>query len=51
MTTVNQANFRTRERISLDVSEGDTVIHSKYSGEEYLILSAGDVLAVVSQLA
>jgi chaperonin GroES len=38
------------------VSEGDVVIYSKYggteikyNGEEYLILSARDVLAVVSK--
>jgi chaperonin GroES len=38
------------------VSNGDTVIYSKYggteikyNGEEYLILSARDVLAVVSK--
>src|SRR5689334_14472375 len=44
------------KRIPLDVSEGDTVIYSKYGGteikyggEEYLILSARDVLAVVSK--
>jgi chaperonin GroES len=43
------------ERIPLDVAVGDKVIYSKYggtevkySGEEYLILSARDVLAVVS---
>jgi chaperonin GroES len=42
-------------RVPLDVSIGDKVIYSKYggtevkySGEEYLILSARDVLAVVS---
>lgn len=42
------------KRIPLDVAEGDTVIYSKYggteikyNGEEYLILSARDVLAVV----
>ena len=42
-------------RIPVDVSVGDTVIFSKYGGtevkyggEEYLILSARDVLAVVS---
>ncbi|MBA0124787.1 chaperonin GroES [Haloechinothrix alba] len=42
-------------RIPLDVKEGDVVIHSKYggtevkyNGEEYLILSARDVLAVVN---
>ena len=42
------------ERIPLDISIGDKVIYSKYggtevkySGEEYLILSARDVLAVI----
>ena len=42
-------------RVPIDVKEGDTVIYSKYggtevkyAGEEYLILSARDVLAVVS---
>jgi len=42
------------ERIPLDISVGDKVIYSKYggtevkySGEEYLILSARDVLAVI----
>ena len=44
------------KRIPLDVKEGDTVIYSKYggteikyAGEEYLILSARDVLAVVGK--
>ena len=43
-------------RVPLDVTVGDTVIYSKYggtevkySGEEYLILSARDVLAVVTK--
>lgn len=43
-------------RIPLDVSEGDTVIYSKYggteikyNGEEILILSAADILAVESK--
>jgi chaperonin GroES len=43
------------ERIPLDISVGDKVVYSKYggtevkySGEEYLILSARDVLAVIS---
>ena len=43
------------KRIPLDVKVGDTVLYSKYggtevkySGEEYLILSARDVLAIVS---
>ena len=42
-------------RVPLDVAEGDVVIFSKYGGtevkydgEEYLILSARDVLAVVN---
>ncbi len=44
------------KRIPLDVSVGDTVLYSKYggtevkySGEEYLILSARDVLAVIER--
>ncbi|CAN5727003.1 MAG: co-chaperone GroES [Actinomycetota bacterium] len=44
------------ERIQLDVNQGDTVVYSKYggteiklSGEEYLILSARDILAIVEQ--
>ena len=43
-------------RIPVVVKEGDTVIYSKYggteikyAGQEYLILSARDVLAVVSK--
>ena len=42
-------------RIPLDVHVGDKVVYSKYggtelkySGEEYLVLSARDVLAVIS---
>jgi chaperonin GroES len=44
------------ERIKVDVSEGDVVVYSKYGGteiklggEEYLILSARDVLAIVEK--
>jgi chaperonin GroES len=44
----------TGELIQLDVNEGDTVLFSKYGGtevkvggEEYLILSARDILAIV----
>ena len=44
-----------KKRIPLDVKVGDTVLYSKYggtevkyNGEEYLILSARDVLAVVN---
>jgi chaperonin GroES len=43
-------------RVPLDVKVGDTVIYSKYGGtevkwggEEYLVLSARDVLAVVEK--
>ncbi|GED97261.1 co-chaperone GroES [Gordonia crocea] len=42
------------KRIPVDVKEGDTVVYSKYGGTEikydgqdYLILSARDVLAVI----
>jgi chaperonin GroES len=43
-------------RVPLDIAVGDTVIYSRYGGtevkvegEEYLILSARDVLAVVDK--
>jgi len=43
------------ERVPMDISVGDKVIYSKYGGtevkyggEEYLILSGRDVLAIVS---
>ena len=36
-------------RIAVDVKEGDTVIFSKYGGEEFLLLSARDLLAVVEK--
>jgi chaperonin GroES len=45
----------TGELIPLDVNEGDTVLFSKYGGtevkvggEEYLILAARDILAVIA---
>jgi chaperonin GroES len=44
------------ERIPMDVAEGDVVIYSKYGGteikiggEEYIILSARDILAKVEK--
>lgn len=44
------------KRIPVDVAEGDVVVYSKYggtevkyNGEEYLILSARDVLAIISK--
>ena len=46
--------FEDGQRIPMDVKAGDKVIYSKYGGtevkvqgEEYLILSARDVLAVI----
>src|SRR5204862_8253727 len=43
-------------RVPIDVKVGDTVIYSKYggtevkyAGEEYLVLSARDVLAVIDK--
>ncbi|CAN5381289.1 co-chaperone GroES [soil metagenome] len=44
------------ERIPMDVAEGDVIIYSKYGGteiklggEEYIILSARDILAKVEK--
>ncbi len=52
---VGPGRFERGERVPLDVNVGDVVIYSKYggtevtyNGEEYLILSARDVLAVVN---
>ena len=51
---VGPGRFEDGNRIPLDVKVGDIVLYSKYggtevkySGEEYLILSARDVLAVL----
>jgi chaperonin GroES len=53
---VGPGRFENGERLPLDIAEGDTVIFSKYGGTEvkygaddYLILSARDVLAVVQK--
>ncbi|HWB65603.1 MAG TPA: co-chaperone GroES [Mycobacteriales bacterium] len=53
---VGPGRFENGQRLPLDISEGDTVIFSKYGGtevkygaDEYLILSARDVLAVVAK--
>jgi chaperonin GroES len=47
--------FEDGQRVPMDVKAGDRVVYSKYGGtevkvkgEEYLILSARDVLAVIS---
>ncbi|HVY11544.1 MAG TPA: co-chaperone GroES [Mycobacteriales bacterium] len=53
---VGPGRFEDGARVPLDIAEGDTVIFSKYGGtevkfgaDEYLILSARDVLAVVNK--
>jgi chaperonin GroES len=53
---VGPGRFEDGARVPLDVKVGDTVIYSKYggteikyNGEEYLILSARDVLAIVEK--
>jgi chaperonin GroES len=52
---VGPGRFEDGQRIPMDVKVGDKVIYSKYGGtevkvdgDEYLILSARDVLAVIS---
>ena len=56
VVAVGPGRFEDGQRVPLDVAVGDTVIYSKYGGtevkvegDEYLILSARDVLAVVSK--
>jgi chaperonin GroES len=56
VVAVGPGRFEDGVRVPLDVAVGDTVIYSKYGGtevkvegDEYLILSARDVLAVVSK--
>jgi chaperonin GroES len=56
VVAVGPGRFEKGERIPVDVKVGDTVIYSKYGGtevkiggEEYLILSARDLLAVVGK--
>ena len=51
---VGPGEYQDGERVPLDVSEGDLVVYSKYGGTElkfegqdYLILSSRDVLAVI----
>jgi chaperonin GroES len=53
---VGPGRFEDGQRLPLDVKVGDVVVYSKYGGteikyhgEEYLILSARDVLAVVEK--
>ncbi|HEY0560854.1 MAG: groS [Mycobacterium sp.] len=53
---VGPGRFEDGQRVPLDVAEGDVVIFSKYGGtevrynnEDYLVLSARDVLAVIQK--
>ena len=53
---VGPGRFEDGQRLPLDIAEGDIVVYSKYggtevkyNGEEYLILSARDVLAIVQK--
>ncbi|GGW99301.1 MULTISPECIES: co-chaperone GroES [Streptomyces] len=53
---IGPGRFEDGKRIELDVKVGDVVLYSKYggtevkySGEEYLVLSARDVLAIVEK--
>jgi len=54
--SVGPGRWEDGNRIPLDVTVGDVVLYSKYggtevkyAGEEYLILSARDILAVVAK--
>ena len=53
---VGPGRFEDGQRLPLDIKVGDKVIYSKYggtevkyNGEEYLILSSRDVLAVIER--
>jgi chaperonin GroES len=55
VVAVGPGRFEDGTRVPLDVSVGDKVIYSKYggtevkvTGEDYLILSARDVLAILN---
>ena len=56
VVAVGPGRFEDGQRVPMDVKAGDSVIYSKYGGtevkvegEEYLILSARDVLAVIEK--
>lgn len=53
---VGPGRFEDGQRVPLDVKVGDVVLYSKYGGtevkyggEEYLVLSARDVLAIIEK--
>jgi len=56
VVAVGPGRFEDGQRVPMDVKAGDKVIYSKYGGtevkvegEDYLILSARDVLAVIEK--
>ena len=53
---VGPGRYEDGQRVPLDVKVGDTVLYSKYggtevryAGEDYLVLSARDVLAIIEK--
>ena len=55
VVAVGPGRFEDGDRVPMDVKAGDTVLYSKYGGtevkvkgEEYLVLSARDILAIVN---
>jgi chaperonin GroES len=56
VVAVGPGRFEDGQRVPMDVKAGDRVLYSKYGGtevkvggEEYLVLSARDVLAIVKK--
>jgi len=56
VVAVGPGRFEDGQRVPLDVKVGDKVIYSKYGGtevkfggDEYLVLSARDVLAIIEK--
>jgi chaperonin GroES len=56
VVAVGPGRFEEGQRIPMDVKAGDRVLYSKYggtevkvAGEEYLVLSARDLLAIVKK--
>ena len=56
VVAVGPGRFEDGARVPLDVKVGDTVIYSKYggtevkyNGQEYLLLAARDILAIVEK--
>ncbi len=56
VVAVGPGRFEEGQRVPMDVDVGDTVLYSKYGGtevkvegEDYLVLSARDILAIVQK--